>query len=1002
VILPVNPVRLSITVDVFGQQPLGSLRFDQGGYTITGSSFVLTGSTNITTNSASGTNTLNITLDLRPFQGGIFIFFDHIFNIASGGTLVVNGKVTSAPLNLVDKIGGGILTFSNGSNDYGGSTDIHAGTLRVGGNFAVPSSTAVEVAPGATFDVGNFGDRIGSLSDLDGGGGHVTIPGGSLGVGDLNTDTTFSGDISNPSGIITKFGSGTLRLNGNSPSMPPTGISSGTLLVNGTAPAFIMNVSTSATLGGTGTVGPISVFSGGTVAPGDTNPGSLRSGNALLRSGSNFRVRLNGIANYDQLQVTGTVDLTQLPNLNATLGYASSVGDTFTILTSTAGISGAFNGLPNNAILTLSGTPFQITYSAHGVSLRQVAPDQPLTPSGRTINTTEGAVFTGVVASFTDADPSAVASNFTARIDWGNSQSSAGTIARNGSVFEVSGTNAYAEEGSYPITVVITDIDTSHDIGGSTATAHSIASVADAALSADAVTFNQPVGTEGFPITNLTLAYFSDAGGPESTSNYTATIDWGDNTAPSTGTVSRNGTQFSVSGSHTYVEEDPRTVRVTIQDEGGSTVTVTTPITLYDAALSPTALPVSATEGAAFTVPVATFIDTGGPEAISDYVATIDWGDGMPADTGTISLSSGTFTVTGSHTYAEEGRYVVSLSVQHETTGTCIFETIATVADAPLNATANPVGATEGAAFNGVVASFTDTAALEPASHYSAVIDWGDGHTSAGLLQANGSGGYDVIGTNTYAEEGTYTFTVTIQDEGGSSNTVTGTATVADASLSAFGTSLSGTAGAALANVAVAFFADAGGAEPTGNYTATIDWGDTTPLDSGTINGSGSSFQVTGNHTYAAAGTFTVQVTIVDEGGSSITVTTSATISDGGGGGAGGGAAPGGPGKFARLHCGDLPSGFWEGFSQDALYRAADSSVRAASDSSTPAQGAPSGQAAAVFFGSPESQQDLTQGFHRWSHCRFTDPSASSADGNLLWQRVRDKPIATHFLGLEE
>src|SRR5207302_6516080 len=77
-------------------------------------------------------------------------------------------------------------------------------------------------------------------------------------------------------------------------------------------------------------------------------------------------------------------------------------------------------------------------------------------------------------------------------------------------------------------------------------------------------------------------------------------------------------------------------------------------------------------------------------------------------------------------------------------------------------------------------------------------------------------------------------------------------------------------------------FADAGGPEPVSNYTVTIDWGDGSPLDaSATINALGSLSQVTGNHTYAIPGTFTVVVTIVDEGSSSITVQTTADIGAG-------------------------------------------------------------------------------------------------------------------------
>lgn len=257
---------------------------------------------------------------------------------------------------------------------------------------------------------------------------------------------------------------------------------------------------------------------------------------------------------------------------------------------------------------------------------------------------------------------------------------------------------------------------------------------------------------------------------------------------------------------------------------------------------------------------------------VGDYAATIDWGDGSAPTAGAISLSGTTYTVFGAHTYAEEGRYVMSMTIQHETTGTCIFESIATVADAALLASANAVSTTEGATVQGAVGSFNDTAVLEPASHYSVSIAWGDGGVSAGTLAANGNGGYDISGNYTYAEEGSYTITVTILDEGGSSTVVTSAATVADAPLSAIGLSISGTAGVPLTDALLAVFVDGGGAKPVGNYSVSLDWGDNTVADQGTVFGPGPLFQVTGNHTYASAGAYTIQMTILDEGGSFVTL----------------------------------------------------------------------------------------------------------------------------------
>jgi uncharacterized delta-60 repeat protein len=100
------------------------------------------------------------------------------------------------------------------------------------------------------------------------------------------------------------------------------------------------------------------------------------------------------------------------------------------------------------------------------------AADAPLTATGTTVSPTAGAPFTGIVASFTDADPASNVSQYTATITWGDGNTSAGTIAANSSGgFNVTGTNTYAAAGTYTITVQISDV------GGATATATSTANV---------------------------------------------------------------------------------------------------------------------------------------------------------------------------------------------------------------------------------------------------------------------------------------------------------------------------------------------------------------------------------------------------------------------------------------------------------------------------------------------------------------------------------------------
>lgn len=78
---------------------------------------------------------------------------------------------------------------------------------------------------------------------------------------------------------------------------------------------------------------------------------------------------------------------------------------------------------------------------------------------------------------------------------------------------------------------------------------------------------------------------------------------------------------------------------------------------------------VSAVEGNAFTGVVATFTDPTGIQTVGDYSATVIWGDqdgtGHPLTSqGTVvALGGGHYQVVGSHIYAKEGSYALSVSI---------------------------------------------------------------------------------------------------------------------------------------------------------------------------------------------------------------------------------------------------------------------------------------------------------------------------------------------------
>lgn len=83
-----------------------------------------------------------------------------------------------------------------------------------------------------------------------------------------------------------------------------------------------------------------------------------------------------------------------------------------------------------------------------------------------------------------------------------------------------------------------------------------------------------------------------------------------------------------------------------------------------------------------------------------------------------------------------------------------------------------------GTAFTGTVATFSSANQAATAKDFFAVINWGDGHQTNGSIVANGQGGFDVVGTNTYATAGLFPVAVKAFDFGGSEVTVVNTAKI--------------------------------------------------------------------------------------------------------------------------------------------------------------------------------------------------------------------------------
>ena len=391
-----------------------------------------------------------------------------------------------------------------------------------------------------------------------------------------------------------------------------------------------------------------------------------------------------------------------------------------------------------------------------------------------------------------------------------------------------------------------------------------------------AVTVGPVTGSEGFPVTGQIATFLSsDVQG----SSPTASISWGDGHT-TTGIVVMDGTNFAVDGSNTYAVNGTYPVNVTVSGTDGSTASGTGQATISPVMLLATGTTITPVAGQPFTGVVASFTDPYPGLSSSSYAATVAWGDGHTT-IGTIAANgSGGFSVAGTNTYAAAGPDSVTVTITRLIDNQSATATSSAVVVAPaITATGTTITPTAGQPFTGLVGTFTDNMTGLPASDYSAAIAWGDGHTSLGTIIPNGTGGFNVTGTNTYAATGTDSVTLTITRlTNNQTTTATTNAVVVAPTITATGTTITPMAGQPFTGL-VATFTDSMTGLPASDYSATIAWGDGhTSIGSIASNGTGG-FNVTGTNTYAATGTDTVTITISRlTNNQSTTATTNAVV----------------------------------------------------------------------------------------------------------------------------
>jgi hypothetical protein len=582
----------------------------------------------------------------------------------------------------------------------------------------------------------------------------------------------------------------------------------------------------------------------------------------------------------------------------------------------------AVNSFHTYAEATTTGNPYSLTVTIDdntgpGTNQSQSGPvavnDAPLVNSftPTTTSATVNVPITNLtVGQFIDSNPLATSHDYAVSVNWGDGKFSGGTVVAFRSAVQLGGTgveftveasHTYTTTGPFTVTTLVSDLE------GSTVTETSTVNVTNSTL--QQVTAAPINAVEGIPFTG-TVASFSDPNPSDMPSQFTATINWG-NGSQTAGTVAANGPgAFIVTGvdpvsgkGFAYAEEGTYNVMVSVKGPSGAQFTAFTTANVADAPLTATGL----TLGVAppiFTFPpfsgeVASFTDADPNGMLSDYSATINWGDGTTTP-GMITMSGsmpGVFLVNGTHSFAASSiPFQVTVTVKDVGGATASAVTSITVTSTPLTpGAATLLTATEGRPFTAIVGTFTDANPNALPTQYAASINWGDGSfNTAGVIAKLASGAFTVTGSHTYAEESAmgspYALTVTITTIGGTGSSPImdiGTATVADAPLFSQGSPINGAEGIGLVPSlsTVATFTDEDPNGNTSDYTAFIDWGDGSAPSMGNIvqtgmSPNGSTFSVTGAHTYSEEGTYQTVVTITDVGGSNTVAVGSAVIAD--------------------------------------------------------------------------------------------------------------------------
>ena len=377
--------------------------------------------------------------------------------------------------------------------------------------------------------------------------------------------------------------------------------------------------------------------------------------------------------------------------------------------------------------------------------------------------------------------------------------------------------HAYSDDGSYVVTLVVTDDD------GETATA-----------TATKYILNRP------PVANFTesaeTVYTGEVITFDASSSYDpdGTIisyfwDFGDGT-----------TATGATADHAYVEDVVYTVTLTVTDDDGASSSVSAAKTVLN---SPPVASFTENATTVFTGEVIRFDASGSYDLDGSIISYLwDFGDG------TIAVG-----VTVDHAYADNGNYTVILAVTDDDGATISTSSVKIVSNR------SPVASfTESAetVYTNEVITFDASGSYDLDGSVSYFWDFGDGITATGVSV-----------THAYADDGFYTVALTVTDDDGATDSDAATKTV----LNRFPVALF-TANATIVKEGEVIHFDASESyDPDGDIVSYFwDFGDGT-----------NATEVMVDYAYVEDGNYTVTLTVTDDDGASSSMSEMKTVEKG-------------------------------------------------------------------------------------------------------------------------